>query len=48
LEKDNGNVVSLEIIRGEELLARGLNLIHAVGRGYKEVPVLVDMFYKGD
>ncbi len=40
--------MSLEIIRGEELLKRGLNLIHAVGRGYKEAPVLVDMYYKGD
>ena len=25
-----------------------MRLIHAVGRGYKEEPVLVDMFYKGD
>lgn len=43
-----GDKVEIELIIGQELLDRGMNLIHAVGRANIEEPALVDLVYRGD
>jgi len=42
-----GDKVQVEVIAGESLVERGMNLIHAVGRANANPPALVDLFYKG-
>lgn len=39
--------VEVEVIAGESLVERGMNLIHAVGRANSEPPALVDLVYRG-
>jgi leucyl aminopeptidase len=43
-----GEQVEVEVVAGEELVHRGLNLIHAVGRANVEPPALVDLVYRGN
>lgn len=40
--------VSIEVIRGDELAQKGLNLIHAVGKGSVHPPNMVTLSYKGN
>lgn len=39
--------VQVEVIAGDSLVERGMNLIHAVGRANVEPPALVDLVYRG-
>lgn len=43
-----GEQVEVEVVVGEQLQQKGLNLIHAVGRANVEPPALVDMVYRGN
>lgn len=43
-----GDKVQVEVVVGDQLVERGLNLIHAVGRANVEPPALVDMVYRGN
>lgn len=40
--------VEIEVIKGKELLDRGMNLIHAVGRANVHEPIMVDLVFKND
>lgn len=39
--------MEVEVIAGESLVERGMNLIHAVGRANANPPALVDLLYRG-
>jgi len=43
-----GDKVEVEVVVGDQLVERGLNLIHAVGRANVEPPALVDLVYRGN
>ena len=42
------NSLKLTVIQGEELLAKKINLIHAVGKGSAQPPLLLNIEYKGN
>jgi len=43
-----GGQVNYSIVRGEELVTKGLNLIYAVGKGSANTPNMVTLEYKGN
>ncbi|KAL4465892.1 hypothetical protein ABPG74_004129 [Tetrahymena malaccensis] len=40
--------VTIEVISGDDLAKKGLNLIHAVGKGSANTPQMVTLYYKGN
>lgn len=47
IQQSLGDKVSIEVIQGDQLIERGMNLVHAVGRANSEPPAMVDLLYKG-
>lgn len=45
---NNQGKVLIEYLQGEELVKHGLNLAHAVGKGSKNPPTVVNLTYYGD
>ena len=40
--------VEIQYFQGEDLLKENLNMVHAVGKGSRNPPVMVNLFYKGN
>ncbi|KRX04630.1 hypothetical protein PPERSA_04445 [Pseudocohnilembus persalinus] len=47
-QSNHSSKVQIEVIRGKQLLEKGLNLMHAVGRASTSEPILVVLSYKGN